>query len=62
MYADIHLATTGPDDAESLAGVLEHLAAKIRAGGGDPIHENDTVAITHISGSQDVDYDAIVQA
>jgi len=36
---DISLSatTTGPDDAEAVAQVLEHAAAAIRSGGGNPV-------------------------
>jgi hypothetical protein len=56
MSAEISLSTSGADDAEALAGALEHLAAQIRAGGGDPVRDSGELAIAHDHGGQSVQF------
>lgn len=37
----LNASTTGPDDAETMAQLLEHAAAIMREAGGDPVDATD---------------------
>ncbi|WP_198343990.1 hypothetical protein [Mycobacterium dioxanotrophicus] len=46
MNLTVSASTDGPDDAETLALILESVASQIRAGGGDPVHDDGEFDVT----------------
>ena len=46
MTLTLNASTDDPDDAETLALVLESVASQIRAGGGDPVHADGSFDVT----------------
>lgn len=52
MSLRIEAATDGGDDAEALATVLDQMAAKVRAAGGDPVLTEGEQPVTHSHGEQ----------
>lgn len=56
MSLRIEAATTGGDDAEALATVLDLLAAKVREAAGDPVVVEGEQTVTHSHGEQVVHF------
>ncbi|MEN4465460.1 MULTISPECIES: hypothetical protein [Mycolicibacterium] len=46
MNLTLSASTDGPDDAETLALILESVASQIRAGGGNPLHADGEFDVT----------------
>lgn len=46
MNLTVSASTDGPDDAETLALILESIASQIRAGGGEPVHADGEFDVT----------------
>lgn len=57
MSVSLSASTTGYDDAETIAQVLEHCAAMVRAGGGEFVEKRGTFyAVTAHAADQAADF------